>query len=270
MKITDVTLTLFYVGEHPVDDLRPPLGAADRQERSRPVAGRHRRGHRGPRLSRHLVEPGEPRRTRADPLSEAGRDGAGPARPRAAQQVAVGARPGRDGALDRRRRHRAVGHRRQEGRAADPPADRHQPRQDRRLCQLRDPHLARGLCRAGHALPIDRLARLQDPPAAAMARGHQGVRGGAGRRSATTTRSCSNSTWSYRYEEALRVGLAIQEMGYYWYEDPLHEQDIYNYVKLRQKLTSRSSPPNTRSAGSIHTSHGSPSAPPTYCAATSR
>ena len=45
-----------------------------------------------------------------------------------------------------------------------------------------------------------------------------------------------NSTWSYRYEEALRVGLAIQEMGYYWYEDPLHEQDIYNYVKLRQKL----------------------------------
>lgn len=45
-----------------------------------------------------------------------------------------------------------------------------------------------------------------------------------------------DSTWSYRYEEALRVGLAIQEMGYYWYEDPLHEQDIYNYVKLRQKL----------------------------------
>ena len=46
-----------------------------------------------------------------------------------------------------------------------------------------------------------------------------------------------DSTWSYRYEEALRVGLAIQEMGYYWYEDPLHEQDIYNYVKLRQKST---------------------------------
>jgi L-alanine-DL-glutamate epimerase-like enolase superfamily enzyme len=45
-----------------------------------------------------------------------------------------------------------------------------------------------------------------------------------------------DSTWSYRYEEALRVGQAIQEMGFYWYEDPLHEQDIYNYVKLRQKL----------------------------------
>ena len=35
-----------------------------------------------------------------------------------------------------------------------------------------------------------------------------------------------DSTWSYSYEEALRVGLAIQEMGYYWYEDPLAEDDI--------------------------------------------
>jgi L-alanine-DL-glutamate epimerase-like enolase superfamily enzyme len=45
-----------------------------------------------------------------------------------------------------------------------------------------------------------------------------------------------DSTWSYGYEEALRVGLAIQEMGYYWYEDPLAEDDIYNYVKLKAKL----------------------------------
>jgi L-alanine-DL-glutamate epimerase-like enolase superfamily enzyme len=45
-----------------------------------------------------------------------------------------------------------------------------------------------------------------------------------------------DSTWSYRYEEALRVGRAIEEMGFYWYEDPLVEQDIYNYVKLKQKL----------------------------------
>ena len=78
-----------------------------------------------------------------------------------------------------------------------------------------------------------------------------------------------DSTWSYRYEEALRVGLAIQELGYYWYEDPLHEQDIYNYVKLRQKLTSRSWLPSIRSAASIHTFRGSPSGPPTSCAATS-
>src|SRR5258708_5838861 len=45
-----------------------------------------------------------------------------------------------------------------------------------------------------------------------------------------------DSTWSYRYEEALRVGRAIEEMKFYWYEDPLAEQDIYNYVKLKQKL----------------------------------
>jgi L-alanine-DL-glutamate epimerase-like enolase superfamily enzyme len=35
-----------------------------------------------------------------------------------------------------------------------------------------------------------------------------------------------DSTWSYHYEEALRVGRAIEEMGFYWYEDPLAEQDI--------------------------------------------
>jgi L-alanine-DL-glutamate epimerase-like enolase superfamily enzyme len=45
-----------------------------------------------------------------------------------------------------------------------------------------------------------------------------------------------DSTWSYRYEEALRVGRAIEELGYYWYEDPLADQDLYNYVKLKQKL----------------------------------
>ena len=45
-----------------------------------------------------------------------------------------------------------------------------------------------------------------------------------------------DSTWSYNYTDALRVGRAIEEMGYYWYEDPLADEDIYNYVKLREKL----------------------------------
>lgn len=45
-----------------------------------------------------------------------------------------------------------------------------------------------------------------------------------------------DSTWAYRYEEALRVGRAIEDLGYYWYEDPLGPSDIYGYVKLRQKL----------------------------------
>ena len=45
-----------------------------------------------------------------------------------------------------------------------------------------------------------------------------------------------DSIWSYEYEAALRVGRAIEEMNYYWYEDPLADQDIYNCVKLREKL----------------------------------
>ena len=45
-----------------------------------------------------------------------------------------------------------------------------------------------------------------------------------------------DSTWSYSYPDALRVGRAIEEMGFHWYEDPLADEDIYGYVKLRQKL----------------------------------
>src|SRR3546814_2516490 len=45
-----------------------------------------------------------------------------------------------------------------------------------------------------------------------------------------------DSTWGYDYPQALRVGRAIQEMGFYWYEDPLTEWDIYNYQKLKQQL----------------------------------
>ena len=45
-----------------------------------------------------------------------------------------------------------------------------------------------------------------------------------------------DAAWSYQYPEAVRVGKAIQELNYYWYEDPLHDADIYNYVKLKQML----------------------------------
>lgn len=45
-----------------------------------------------------------------------------------------------------------------------------------------------------------------------------------------------DSTWSYRYQDALRVGYVIEELDFLWYEDPLADEDIYNYVKLRQKL----------------------------------
>lgn len=45
-----------------------------------------------------------------------------------------------------------------------------------------------------------------------------------------------DSTWCYDYPAALRVGIAIEDLGFYWYEDPLDEEDMLNYVKLRQKL----------------------------------
>ncbi|HEX9648303.1 MAG TPA: enolase C-terminal domain-like protein [Alphaproteobacteria bacterium] len=45
-----------------------------------------------------------------------------------------------------------------------------------------------------------------------------------------------DSTWNYRYEHALKVGRAIEELGFYWYEDPLADDDIYNCVKLKEKL----------------------------------
>ncbi|RZI38422.1 mandelate racemase, partial [Herbaspirillum sp. HC18] len=35
-----------------------------------------------------------------------------------------------------------------------------------------------------------------------------------------------DSTWSYRYPDAVRVGRAIEGLGFRWYEDPLNEEDI--------------------------------------------
>ena len=45
-----------------------------------------------------------------------------------------------------------------------------------------------------------------------------------------------DSTWSYDYPAALRVGLAVQELGFYWYEDPLAHDDLHHYVQLKQHL----------------------------------
>ena len=45
-----------------------------------------------------------------------------------------------------------------------------------------------------------------------------------------------DSMWAYCYEDALRVGRAIEDLDFYWYEDPLAEEDIYSYVKLHEKL----------------------------------
>lgn len=45
-----------------------------------------------------------------------------------------------------------------------------------------------------------------------------------------------DSIWAYGYEDALRVGRAVEALDYFWYEDPLAEEDVYNYIKLRNKL----------------------------------
>ncbi len=45
-----------------------------------------------------------------------------------------------------------------------------------------------------------------------------------------------DSTWSYDYPAALRVGRAVEELNFYWYEDPLAYDDLYGYVKLKQVL----------------------------------
>ena len=45
-----------------------------------------------------------------------------------------------------------------------------------------------------------------------------------------------DATWSYDYPTAVRVGRALEELEYYWLEDPLAEWNIHGYVKLRQQL----------------------------------
>src|SRR5262249_49493680 len=45
-----------------------------------------------------------------------------------------------------------------------------------------------------------------------------------------------DSMWSYGYEEALRVGRAIEELDFFWYEDPLAIDDLIGYRKLCRKL----------------------------------
>jgi L-alanine-DL-glutamate epimerase-like enolase superfamily enzyme len=45
-----------------------------------------------------------------------------------------------------------------------------------------------------------------------------------------------DSSWGYSYPEALTVGAAIQELGFHWYEDPLHAGDIHGYARLKQNL----------------------------------
>ena len=53
----------------------------------------------------------------------------------------------------------------------------------------------------------------------------------------------------YNYAEALRVGRAIEELGYHWYEEPMPETDIYGYAKLCQDLDIPVMAPETAPGG---------------------
>jgi len=45
-----------------------------------------------------------------------------------------------------------------------------------------------------------------------------------------------DSTWSYKFDAALRVGKVVEELDFHWYEDPLADDDLYGSVKLKQLL----------------------------------
>jgi L-alanine-DL-glutamate epimerase-like enolase superfamily enzyme len=45
-----------------------------------------------------------------------------------------------------------------------------------------------------------------------------------------------DSSWDYSHSEALRVGRAIEQLGYVWYEDPLPAHDLHGYLELRRHL----------------------------------
>jgi len=42
---------------------------------------------------------------------------------------------------------------------------------------------------------------------------------------------------SFDYQEALRVGKVLEELDYYWFEEPVQDYDLYNLVRLREKLS---------------------------------
>jgi L-alanine-DL-glutamate epimerase-like enolase superfamily enzyme len=45
-----------------------------------------------------------------------------------------------------------------------------------------------------------------------------------------------DASWNYSYGEALKVGRAIEELEFEWYEDPLRAEDVHGYVRLKQSL----------------------------------
>ena len=58
-----------------------------------------------------------------------------------------------------------------------------------------------------------------------------------------------DSTQPYEYPDVIRVGVAMQKIDY-WYEDPLADDDLYAYTKLKQQLHISSMTTELPTAGS--------------------
>ncbi len=56
------------------------------------------------------------------------------------------------------------------------------------------------------------------------------------RRAAPAMTLMIDTMMMHRLPEAMRLGRVIEELGFEWFEDPLGEDDIENYVTLRRKL----------------------------------
>jgi L-alanine-DL-glutamate epimerase-like enolase superfamily enzyme len=56
----------------------------------------------------------------------------------------------------------------------------------------------------------------------------------------------------HTYEDALRVGRALEELGFYWYEHPMPEYRVGTYVRLCQELDIPVLSPEI-AAGSVYT-----------------
>ena len=50
------------------------------------------------------------------------------------------------------------------------------------------------------------------------------------------TKLMLDSMWAYRYEDSLRVGRAIEELNYYWYEEPLFDENFHGLRELTRIL----------------------------------
>lgn len=42
---------------------------------------------------------------------------------------------------------------------------------------------------------------------------------------------------NFDYQEALQVGKVLEELDYYWFEEPVQDYDLYNLLRLREKLS---------------------------------